>query len=428
MRRWWPLAVAVLVAGLVAAVSTRAITTSGDTPGAVSGAVAGSVTTGHEDGATVDDVGVGADPDADGAARGGAHTGLLLVWGPASDDEFAETVERLDGVVAVAQVHTDTLGLVASRDPSGVEIDTPPDGYHIPVAVMGFDPADWPVTATTEGSGGDEFEHLVAGTVVMSQTGARLRGFAAGGQVDIAALDGTILEDLDVVAVVPDGSTRGAEFVLHRDDAVRAGIDARTSLMVWTDRDGVAATIDALVEDPALLRVVDGRSSDRVPIVLSLPAVKERFGEFAFRPRTGRDIDIEQSFVADHIVEADVPLLGTVRCHRDIVDDLARALDEVARQGHNDWVSPSSYGGCWHPRRISSDGARLSRHAWGIAIDINVDLSMPGLGPKPPDEVIEIFGRHGFRWGGDFLTPDNHHFEWLGVDAEQRPSRDTTSG
>lgn len=34
--------------------------------------------------------------------------------------------------------------------------------------------------------------------------------------------------------------------------------------------------------------------------------------------------------------------------------------------------------------------------------------------------MIEIFGRHGFRWGGDFTTPDNHHWEWVGVRATER--------
>lgn len=81
------------------------------------------------------------------------------------------------------------------------------------------------------------------------------------------------------------------------------------------------------------------------------------------------------------------------------------------------------YGGCYHPRLISADRDRLSRHSWGIAIDLNVDLSQPGLGPPPPPEVVEILGRHGFRWGGDFLHADNHHFEWIGEEATRRPER-----
>lgn len=28
---------------------------------------------------------------------------------------------------------------------------------------------------------------------------------------------------------------------------------------------------------------------------------------------------------------------------------------------------------------------------------------------------LAAFEEHGFRWGGDFLTPDNHHLEWVGA-------------
>src|SRR5690606_7173663 len=78
------------------------------------------------------------------------------------------------------------------------------------------------------------------------------------------------------------------------------------------------------------------------------------------------------------------------------------------------------YGGCFAARTIDPDGDRLSRHAWGVAIDINVDMSRPDLGPIPPPSVRDIFAAHGFRWGGDFRTPDNHHFEWVGQSATDR--------
>src|SRR5690606_20336505 len=90
--------------------------------------------------------------------------------------------------------------------------------------------------------------------------------------------------------------------------------------------------------------------------------------------------------------------------------------------GHT--MGRSGYAGCYHPRRIGS-GSSLSRHSWGIAIDINVDVSLPGLGPVPDDEVIEAFATHGFRWGGHFLSPDNHHWEWVGEAAlTDPPARD----
>jgi hypothetical protein len=27
---------------------------------------------------------------------------------------------------------------------------------------------------------------------------------------------------------------------------------------------------------------------------------------------------------------------------------------------------------------------------------------------------VQIFRKHGFSWGGNYLTPDGMHFEWVG--------------
>ncbi|MGI8575156.1 MAG: M15 family metallopeptidase [Egibacteraceae bacterium] len=109
-----------------------------------------------------------------------------------------------------------------------------------------------------------------------------------------------------------------------------------------------------------------------------------------------------------------MPLLGTVRCHRDILPDMRAALRQVAEAGLSDEIDPGRYAGCFYPRRISTAAAQLSRHSWGIALDINVDLSLEAGGERPHPEIIAAFARHGFRWGGDFIVPDNHHFEWIG--------------
>jgi peptidoglycan LD-endopeptidase CwlK len=64
----------------------------------------------------------------------------------------------------------------------------------------------------------------------------------------------------------------------------------------------------------------------------------------------------------------------------------------------------------------------LSAHAFGIAIDINVDYAdywhwtaENGLIPyrnRIPHRIIEIFERHGFIWGGKWYHYDTMHFEY----------------
>ena len=58
-----------------------------------------------------------------------------------------------------------------------------------------------------------------------------------------------------------------------------------------------------------------------------------------------------------------------------------------------------------------------SNHSFGTAFDINSDFNQQGK--KPPAvgqpgsvrELVPIFEKHGFRWGGQFQTPDGMHFE-----------------
>ena len=221
-----------------------------------------------------------------------------------------------------------------------------------------------------------------------------------------------------------------SELVAHVDDADALGLDpdgavfVRHSAAPGARTDDLVAAVRALLPDDVTARVVDvaeGSERRRAPLVLSLAQVKERFGEFAYRPRDGqREIEVAPGFTDERIVTAQVPLLGAVTCHRDIVEDLSAALQQIADAGLGQEIDAARYAGCFYPRRISTDGDSLSRHSWGIAVDVNVDLSLPGGGAPPHPEVIAAFERHGFRWGGEFITPDNHHFEWVGDAARQR--------
>jgi len=342
------------------------------------------------------------------------------------DDALVAQVSVLDGVVATTAVRSATIGLFGSVDADGTPRDVLPRGMRIPVSVTAIDPTDYLDVFVGEIAPADAalVRALAPGTVLLSESSAALRGLDAGGRVDLGAARGLV-----VAGVVHDDVARGNEFVVHFDDAdtVDLGFGGRTSLLVR--RAGTIMTREALDDavdevDPEGEEVRVWHAGRRVPLVLSTVAVKERFGEFAFRlVLNQREVVLDRSFTEANIVEERMPVIGTVRCHRLIMDDLRAAVDELIAAGYEEWLSPRRYAGCYYPRRIGFGRETLSRHSWGIAIDLNVDFSHPGLGPEAPDELVAIMGRHGFRWGGDFTTPDNHHFEWVGEMALERPQR-----
>jgi D-alanyl-D-alanine carboxypeptidase len=78
--------------------------------------------------------------------------------------------------------------------------------------------------------------------------------------------------------------------------------------------------------------------------------------------------------------------------------------------------------GTFNWRKVAGT-SRLSEHAFGIAIDLNVDKSDYWRWRSPeqignfsrknwPTEIIETFERHGFIWGGKWWHYDTMHFEY----------------
>lgn len=79
------------------------------------------------------------------------------------------------------------------------------------------------------------------------------------------------------------------------------------------------------------------------------------------------------------------------------------------------YVFPPS--GTYNCRTVADTG-EPSMHSWGAAIDINAAYSDYWLWPRGasrnalPPEIIEIFERHGFIWGGKWSHYDTMHFEY----------------
>ena len=118
------------------------------------------------------------------------------------------------------------------------------------------------------------------------------------------------------------------------------------------------------------------------------------------RDRTWRNENIERK---------EMPIIGRATCNKIMWKPLLGALNQVIDEGLENTLYKEEFqksGGCYAPRRINrfNAGGSISRHAWGIAIDINVKS---GYHPR----VVDIFNEWGFAWGGTWTSPDEMHFE-----------------
>jgi hypothetical protein len=151
--------------------------------------------------------------------------------------------------------------------------------------------------------------------------------------------------------------------------------------------------------------------------ILPTVALKERLGEFQYVPHGG-PITIDPAWVARNIGAINLPIVGTVTCNRALAAPLSAALGEIARAGLAGAIDPVDTrvnGGCYVPRQIRGpSGGSISRHGWGVALDVNPSTNAFGAPPRLDSRVVAIFRRHGFAWGGSWARPDGMHFEWVG--------------
>ena len=102
----------------------------------------------------------------------------------------------------------------------------------------------------------------------------------------------------------------------------------------------------------------------------------------------------------------------SIRCHRLVADSLLAAITEIA-DSPAAWIL-GEYAGCYNVRPMR-DGSRLSKHAWGIAIDFapasnGLRTHWPRAATMPI-EAMEAFAKRGFLSAGAFWSRDGMHFE-----------------
>jgi hypothetical protein len=145
-------------------------------------------------------------------------------------------------------------------------------------------------------------------------------------------------------------------------------------------------------------------------IALPVGTPADAVGAFRYTVLPGGHIAPQASWVASHISTETMPIIGPMTCNTLMFPQLRAALAEIAASGLASAIQPSQYGGCYVPRFIAGT-TTLSNHAFGLAFDLNVPENQRGTVGRINRQVVAIFQRFGFTWGGVWHYTDPMHFE-----------------
>ena len=251
--------------------------------------------------------------------------------------------------------------------------------------------------------------------IVISELTASRYELNVGDYVNLVGLNSEIIP-IEVGKVIKDSKIGWYEGVVNKELGFKLGIYRNIQAIIW----------DSHINENFLIELHKNINYRKVKLtfrenrvnknwVLPTALVKEMFGDFQIKERDGVWITTEPEWREENIQNKRMPILGITRCHRLMWEPLEGALNQILEEGLEEYLiieEWKSSGGCYAPRRINrfDAGGSISRHAWGIAIDINTKSGYP---PR----VVEIFNDWGFAWGGTWTSPDEMHFELRDLSA-----------
>jgi D-alanyl-D-alanine carboxypeptidase-like protein len=331
----------------------------------------------------------------------------VLVW--SSRDLPARLHDQLGGIQGVRSVTPMAVAVVNLTKVTGAPaLPHRRVGGVLPMSIAAFDPPPGATDAMSVA--------LNAGEGVLTETSATLRRMREGGTVTIQGAGTGVRRTFRIGAIVSDAAGRGRELIIPMRRSAGLGFTAPRALLVAVGEDRLDAAVAAMKSATTGLRTrihVGANpviNPDESP-VLAFVELKTTFGEFTYKPRRGRLVTIDRAWVNKNIVQTNVPLMGLIKCNKALLPQLTGAMLELKRLGLASLIRSNS--GCWSPRMQVGNTFDVSRHAFGIAVDLNAPQNPYGETPHQDHRLIEVMERWGFVWGGRWLVPDGMHFEFV---------------
>jgi hypothetical protein len=283
------------------------------------------------------------------------------------------------------------------------------DGHE--VEVLGVEAGTFrPLTPEITADSDPLWDRFAEGDVLVSHELAEELDLELGGRVLLHAGETSVSVRIGAFAV--NGDPPFADVLVPTEVTAELGASGPNLLVVSAVED-VEELGDTLAE------ATGGDVEIRRP--LAAPVAGERTTEdtpsgaiepFSYTSRADGRITIHGDWVDRNIVRIELPGMASSRCQRVMVPQLYAAVEELIERGLYGHLDPAQFAGCFVARHIDWDPGRpLSMHAWGLAIDLNARDNPLGATPVMDRQVVEVFERWGFDWGGHWPRPDGMHFE-----------------
>ena len=317
-------------------------------------------------------------------------------------NQILESVNNLESNVTF--IGRANIGLEKIIDTNNVESLTTDENYLYSLSIK-----------TIESKYADLFysnqitELIQKNKIIVSEFTAEQYSINVGDTLVLVGMNEVTFE-IEVGEIVPDSELGWFEAVVNKEVGYQLGINRNIQAIIWDNK----VTENHFVElykniEYKRLRVTFKDAKPNKNWVLPTALVKKYFGDFQIKEKDGTWIIVEPAWRNANIERKNMPIIGRATCNKIMWEPLLGALNQVIEEGLQNTLSKDEFqksGGCYAPRRINrfNAGGAISRHAWGIAIDINVKS---GYHPR----VVEIFNQWGFAWGGTWTSPDEMHFE-----------------
>ena len=285
------------------------------------------------------------------------------------------------------------------------------------VRVVGVDPSTFR-TFTAQGTAESNavWQAVARGEAVASHEGAKLLALQLGKQLSATPAGGGSALDLRLGALATTG-VPGTDLIVDDETGRALGLPSATGMLLaaGADKDPVslAGSVEKITGEGANVDLLTAPAANPVAFLTGSKAAKA-FGAFSYRYYPDGTIQPDAKWVRENIQTATLPIMGRVTCHRLMIPQLRGALQEVVDAGLAGTLT--TYDGCYVPRFIERNPENsISLHTWGIAIDMDAAKNYRGIKGTMHPEVVNIFKRWGFRWGGDWTYTDPMHFEMAAI-------------